>query len=112
MNKDRLNQLFDFYKEDPKDAFVIYGLATEYASDENWEEALKYYEILLTEHEEYTGTYYHAAFAYAENGQADLAEATYKKGIEVCARVKDAHALKELKAAYMNFQMEDDDEEW
>lgn len=110
MNQDRLNQLFQFYKEDPNDPFIIYGLATEYASDENWEEAIKYYEILLKDHQTYTGTYYHAAFAYAENDQPEKAEETYKKGLLICKQENDLHALKELQSAYTNFQLEDDDE--
>ncbi|KXX69002.1 hypothetical protein [Flammeovirga sp. SJP92] len=110
MNKDRLDQLFAFYKEDPSDPFVIYGIATEYASAENWEEAIKYYEILLKEHVTYTGTYYHAAYAYAENDQPDKAEETYKVGLKVCMEQKDHHAHKELQSAYTNFQLEEDDE--
>lgn len=110
MNQDRLNQLFEFYKEDPNDPFIIYGLATEYASAEDWETALKYYSILLTDHPNYTGTYYHAAFAFAENGESDKAEETYKIGLKICQEQKDLHALKELQSAYTNFQLEDEDE--
>ena len=63
----RLNQLLEFYKEDPKDPFTIYALAMEYLKlDVN--ESRKYYELLLTEHRHYVGTYYHAAKLYIELG--------------------------------------------
>ncbi|WP_281614212.1 tetratricopeptide repeat protein [Flammeovirga sp. SubArs3] len=110
MNQQRLEQLFDFYKEDPNDPFIIYGIATEYTSDEDWDKALEYYKILLKDHEDYAGTYYHAARAFAENGQSEEAEAVYVKGLEICKKVNDQHALKELQTAYTNFQLEDDDE--
>ncbi|ANQ48369.1 tetratricopeptide repeat protein [Flammeovirga sp. MY04] len=110
MNIQRLNQLLEFYKEDPSDPFVIYGLATEYASDKNWEKAIFYYDLLLKAHESYTGTYYHAAIAYIEIDNREEAEEIYKKGLVVCEREKDHHALKELRNAYTNFQLDDDDE--
>ncbi|OHX65622.1 tetratricopeptide repeat protein [Flammeovirga pacifica] len=110
MNIQRLNQLLEFYKEDPNDAFVIYGLATEYASDNNWKKAIQYYDILLKGHEEYTGTYYHAAHAYVQIEDKETAEKIYEKGLEICQKVGDAHALKELRNAYTNFQLEEDDE--
>ena len=48
----RLDQLFDFLKEDPNDPFILYAIATEYMKS-NIKEAQKYYEKLLIEFPEY-----------------------------------------------------------
>ena len=49
MNHSRLNQLLEFYKEDPNDPFNIYALATEYKSIDP-EKALTYFELLIENH--------------------------------------------------------------
>lgn len=109
MNKSRLEQLFNFLEENPEDPFIIYAIATEYLKT-NIDKAREFYEILLSKHENYTGTYYHAAKLYAETGQADLAEKTYKKGMEIALKNKDLKALNELRNAYNEFMNQDEDD--
>ena len=105
MDTDRIQQLKKFLEEDPKDPFLLYALATEY-NKINPQEALTFYQKLLNEHPEYVPTYYHAAALYAELGEAEKADATYQKGIEVAQNNHDTHALRELKTAYLNWQFE------
>ncbi|PKV62681.1 tetratricopeptide repeat protein [Pontibacter ramchanderi] len=102
MSQNRLLQLFQFYKEDPNDPFTIYAIATELRSSEP-QKAMEYYEKLLNEHERYVGTYYHAASLYAELGQNDMAEQTYKKGMLVSRQEGNMHAFAELQQAYNKF---------
>jgi Tfp pilus assembly protein PilF len=110
MNESRLEQLFKFLKDDPNDPFTLYAIATEYRQTDK-EKALSYYERLLAEHENYVGTYYHAAKLYEELGQNDVAEQTYKKGMQVSRKEGNLHAFSELQQAYnkmMGLDYEDD----
>lgn len=99
MNESRLEQLFKFLEDDPNDPFTLYAIATEYRQADK-EKALTYYERLLAEHENYVGTYYHAAKLYEELGQNDVAEQTYKKGMKISRQEGNLHAFSELQQAY------------
>ncbi len=103
MNNARLNQLLDFYKQDPSDPFVIYALATEYKKEDK-SKALEYFEILLMEHENYVGTYYHVCKLYEELGMKEKAEENYVKGLQICQKEGKMHAASELRDAYTKFQ--------
>lgn len=107
MNTQRLSQLFEFLKEDPNDPFTKYAIAIEYL-DKQPSESLKYFEELLRNHEEYTGTYYHAAKLYNALGNREEAERTFLKGIMICKNKKENHALRELQNAYNEFLFEDE----
>ncbi len=105
----RLEQLLQFWQEDPTDPFTLYALATEYRSTDPVE-ALFYYEKLLTEHPGYVGTYYHAAKLYAERGQPAKAEETFRKGLEISQQAGQRNAHRELQAAYREFLDEREDQ--
>ncbi|HBH23277.1 MAG TPA: enzyme of heme biosynthesis [Cytophagales bacterium] len=106
MKNDRLAQLLAFFEEDPSDSFTLYAIAIEYLKVDQ-SKSLKYFDQLLKQHPEYLPTYYHAAAAYSESGQRDIAEMIYKKGISLAEKQGDQHALSELKNAYTNFEMDD-----
>lgn len=108
MQTDRIRQLKDFLKEDPQDPFLLYALAMEYVKTDT-REALKYYNQVLDQHPAYVPVYYHAAALFSETGDFEKAEKTYKKGIAVAEKAGDAHALRELKTAYLNWQFEQDE---
>ena len=110
MNKQRLEQLLNFYKEDPNDAFTIYALATEY-KEENPQKALEYFEILLENYENYVGTYYHVCALYESMGKKELAEKYYIKGLQICRNESKMHAYSELQRAYQKFQGMDYEDE-
>lgn len=110
MQPTRLDQLFEFYKEDPTDPFTIYAIATEYLKIDI-QKSREYYEILLANHETYVGTYYHAAKLYEQMGEKDKAEAIYKKGLKISRQEGNLHAFSELQQAYnkmMGLDYEDD----
>lgn len=98
----RLEQLFDFLKEDPNDPFTLYAIATEYLKSDT-DQALRYYEKLLIEHPNYVGTYYHTAKLYADLGRNEDALRTFLKGIEVSEAAGNRNANRELKGAYQQF---------
>ena len=106
MNQERIKQLEKFAEEDPSDPFPKYALALEYLHD-NKTKSEKLFSDLVTNHPGYVGTYYHAAALQSELGNREAAERLYLKGIEVATKLNETHALKELQAAYMNFQFEE-----
>ncbi len=106
-SEERIKQLELFHQEDPNDPFVIYALATEHLVS-NKSKSRELFDLLLKDHPDYIGTYYHAAALYAELGEKEKAENIYKEGISKAEKLKDHHALKELKSAYQNFLFEEE----
>ncbi|WP_375580922.1 tetratricopeptide repeat protein [Marivirga tractuosa] len=106
MNEDRIAQLQKFREESPDDPFLIYALATEY-KEEAHKKAKELFDELLEKHENYIGTYYHAAALYAEFFDRDKADEIYQKGIATAQKNGEQHALRELQNAYTNFQFEE-----
>ncbi len=105
MNHSRLNQLLEFYKEDPNDPFNIYALATEYKSIDP-EKALTYFESLIENHPDYVATYYHLAHLYLELEKDEEAKITFENGIEKATINNENLMLRELKSAYDEFMMD------
>lgn len=90
---DRLDQLQQFYEEDPDDAFTRFALAQEHLKRGDTEEALGFFEGLVNTDPDYVGTYYHLGKLYERLGRTDDAIATYEDGIEVA---QEQHATKDL----------------
>ena len=99
MAKDRLGVLLDFYRMDSSDAFTRFALAQEYARRGELGRALAFYEDLLAEAPDYTGTYYHLGKLYLRTGRPQDAAATFRRGLEAAARVGHAKDLSELHEA-------------
>ena len=106
MDNSRLEQLLNFYSKDSSDKFIIFAIAKEYESLQNLSEALKHYEILIENHPEYIGSYYHLAKLYGEMDELDKAMDIYIRGIQKAQEQKDQHALSELQNAKLNFELE------
>lgn len=107
MNPERVKQLEKFLQEDPNDTFSKYALALEYLHS-NKPKSEELFDDLLKNHPDYVGTYYHAAALQADLGNLDKAENIYQSGIQKAQSLNEAHALRELQAAYTNFQFENE----
>lgn len=103
---DRIEQLKEFLKADPKDSFIRYALAQEYMNRGQVYQAKDTYEALRKEDPDYVGLYYHLGKLYEELDDTDKAIETYTAGIEVAKKVPDFHALGELNTARVNLEME------
>ncbi len=108
MKPSRLEQLIGFWQEDPDDPFILYALATEYRDSEP-DKALLFYQKLLDEHPNYVGTYYHAGKLFAQMGQADKADETFRKGLSISMQAGDGNARRELQNAYREFMDEQEE---
>jgi len=100
MQISRLEKLLEFIKSEPEDPFLKYALATEYLRINQTDKALEYYEDLINNHPNYTGTYYHLGKLYEALNRKDDALKTYETGIKITREQRDNHALSELQAVY------------
>ncbi|HSZ71724.1 MAG TPA: tetratricopeptide repeat protein [Cytophagaceae bacterium] len=98
MNKERIQLLKKFQEEDASDPFPVYGLAMEYLY-ELPDEALRLFNLLLSEHPYYLPVYYTAAHFLLEQGNEERAIEVLKKGIELSIQQKNDKATRELKSA-------------
>lgn len=100
MQSTRLQKLLEFLDSDAHDPFVLYALATEYNSLQDNEKAFHYYNLLVEEHPDYVGTYYHLGKLLEKTDQKDKALGIYQKGMQIARSKRDMHAFSELQGAY------------
>jgi len=105
MDNWRLEQLKTLHSADPADDFVLYALAQEYSKMGDLDTALSHYLLLKENSPDYVGLYYHLAAVYQELDDDENAMKTYDEGIRVANKLKDLHALGELKSAKTNLEL-------
>src|ERR1700761_3988775 len=111
MELSRLQKLLNFFENEPDDPFLKYALATEYLRLNETDKALTYYEDLVKNHPNYTGTYYHLGKLYEALGRKPEAISTYETGMKITKEQRDNHAFSELQAVYreaVGFDEDDD----
>jgi Tfp pilus assembly protein PilF len=101
---DRIAQLNDFLKNNPNDAFVQHALALEHIKKGDDATARTLFENILTQNEDYVGSYYHLAKLLERTGARDEALAVYEKGMAKSKALGENHAYNELLAAYEDLQ--------
>ncbi len=106
MASNRLTQLLDLLKEQPKDSFLFFAVAKEHEKAGNYKEALHWYDQLTTLDPEYTGTYFHLGKLQETLGDLHAARHAFEAGIAVCRKAGDLHALSELQGALMNLDID------
>ena len=93
---DRLQSLFELYKKDPNDSFVAYGIALEYISTENYDEAERYLSEIIAKDPDYLPAYMQLAQVKEKLNKIEEAKDTYKKGIEVAKKNGELHTASEM----------------
>ncbi|MFY0643239.1 MAG: hypothetical protein JXR19_02115 [Bacteroidia bacterium] len=99
-NNSRIEQIKEFLKKTPEDAFLNYALAMEYVSLGEEQKVQQILEKLLKDDPKYFATYYHLAKLYERQEDKPQAIATYEAGINMCKQLGEQHALRELQTAY------------
>ena len=112
MELSRLDKLLEFINNEPDDEFLKYALATEYLRLNDTDKALSYYEDLINNHPNYTGTYYHLGKLYEALNRKPDAIATYEKGMQITREKRDNHAFSELQAVYREAMGDDEDDDY
>jgi Tfp pilus assembly protein PilF len=94
--KSRKEQIEEMLVEEPDNSFLRYGLAMEYASAGQDEEAVRCLQELLTRDANYVPAYLQAGRALMRMGDDDRAREILKTGIAVANRTGDGHAAGEM----------------
>jgi len=92
----RLESLLNLHKKEPDDSFLLYGIALEYVSLKDFDEAEKYFENLLAKDSKYVPAYMQYAQLMEKQNQIGKAKILYKEGIEIAKETGDSHAAKEM----------------
>jgi Tfp pilus assembly protein PilF len=96
---ERLKSLFELYKTDPNDSFVAYGIALEYISTDNYDDAEKFLSEIIIKDPDYLPAYMQLAQVKENLNKIDEAKDTYQKGIEVAkmnGELKTASEMEEF----------------
>lgn len=112
MEMNRLVKLLEFIQNEPNDEFLKYALATEYLRLNETDKALAYYEDLVTNHPNYTGTYYHLGKLYEALNRKPDAINIYEKGMQITKEKRDNHAFSELQTVYREAIGYDEDDDY
>lgn len=96
MKPDRLSQLQQFLEQDPNDPFVKYGIAMEYTGSGKFEEALKWFDRIKTDHPDYLPLYYQYGMTLIQTGDEEEAEEVLRAGIELAKQKEDRKTQNEL----------------
>ena len=99
----RVEALKKFVAAHPADPFPRYGLAQEYKNAGQLAEARAEFELLMRDHPDYTAAYLHAGNVLLALGERAEARAIFERGVEVCRRRGDGHAMSELEGALSAF---------
>jgi len=99
MSIDRLEALKSMLAQDPKNAFVRYGLAQTLAGMGRLQEAVENYRELMVSNPDYVAAYYHCGQTLEKLGRVDDARAVYEEGITACTAKGDLHTRSEIQAA-------------
>lgn len=97
---DRIARLKEMLEAHPADSFLQHALALEYVKTGDDVTAETLFKNVLSQNENYVGTYYHLAKLLERNHKTEEAIAVYEKGMQKAKEEKDQHAYNELLVAY------------
>ncbi|MCL4743235.1 MAG: tetratricopeptide repeat protein [Phycisphaerales bacterium] len=95
-----IEQLERLLAVDPGDAFVLYGLAQEWARRGDHERAVEFYRRAAAADADNAYTAFHLARSLEAIGDEDGARRTLEEGLAIARRVGDAKAASEI-ATYL-----------
>ncbi len=85
--------------DDPANAFVRYGLATELKNTGDGEGAVREFEQLLQASPNYSAAFFHGGQTLEKLGRTAEARDWYTRGVQAAVRNNDSHAQAEMQAA-------------
>ena len=93
---DRLQTLLSILESDPNDAFCLYGIAQEYSTRGDDENALIYYDRAIESDPNDAYSYFHKGRSLQRLNRIEEAIDTLKAGITAARNQNDHHAISEL----------------
>jgi len=97
---DRIKKIKELLEVTPTDAFLQHALALELAKQGDIEEAIRLLRKVLSEDENYIGSYYQLGKLLEEQSRVHEAVSTYEKGMSKAKERGEQHAYNELRSAY------------
>lgn len=95
----RIEQLIEFLKASPQDAFLRHALALEFVKLGDEVQAEQYFQANLKEQPDYVATYYHLGKLLERTARITDAIEMYERGMAVALVAKDRHTYSELQSA-------------
>jgi predicted Zn-dependent protease len=86
MAQSRIEIFVEMVKQQPGDAMIWYGLASEYMKTERWGEAADALESVVRINPDYTAAYQMLGTALLNQGRKEEARRAWEQGIEVARR--------------------------
>jgi predicted Zn-dependent protease len=86
MSQSRIDVFTAMAREQPEDAMIRYGLASEYVKLERWREAAEALRHVVRLNPDYTAAYQMLGTALSNQGEQDEARRAWTDGIEVATR--------------------------
>ncbi len=99
MTTARLAQLLTMLKTEPKDSFLRYGVAMEYAKVGQHEQAIREFGTLLSHDPGYVAAFFMCGRSYEALSQITQARAQYEQGIAMAKQTGEQHAAAEMAEA-------------
>lgn len=93
---DKIAMLKEILAQNPKDPFARYGLAMEYAGQNDFSAAFAEFDELLLDHPDYTPGYFMAAQTLVKAGREEDAKVRLREGIASAQRTGNQHAEGEM----------------
>lgn len=97
-------------KDQPEDAMVWYGLASEYVKLERWGDAANALRNVVRLNPNYTAAYQMLGTALVNQGEPDAARRAWAEGIEVAARTGAWKARQHMEALMVEAGVKTDSE--
>ena len=95
----RIEQLKEFLKATPNDAFLQHALALEYIKIGDEQAAKLLFENILKNEPTYVGSYYHLGKLLERINDLETAKSVYETGMRQAKLAKDNHSYNELQGA-------------
>jgi predicted Zn-dependent protease len=95
---DKIALLTQILSQNPTDAFARYGLAMAYAAENNTDQALTEFSILILHNPDYVPAYQMSAQTLAKLNRPEEAIARLQEGLAAAQRTHNAHAASEMQA--------------
>ena len=106
MNSERLQILLEQLGEEGNDPFILYGIAMEYLSQNEFETAAQYLVKNVEEFPDYLPSYYQLATVLDEMDQLDQAMSILRIGLKLAEETKEEKTARELQQYLTNLEME------
>jgi|SRR6185437_15062574 len=96
---ERLAKLQTMLERDPKDTFLLYGIALEHKKLGNSAAAIEFLDRVIAADPGYCYAYHQKGLTCESTGDLDAARQAYQAGIAAATKKGDAHAREEIAAA-------------